>query len=112
MYRLYLAAVDMLPGVLMLAPAYWILNRAYYHNTRKSFFYFVFSCYLSVVYVLVGMPNVTESDSYYWHDRGLEEQYSECTPFYSVGSVASHPLEQIQKGKTYGTVRFGYIFDH
>ena len=59
MYRFYLAAVDMLPGVLILAPVYWVLNRAYFHNTRKSFFYFVFSCYLSVVYVLVGMPNVT-----------------------------------------------------
>jgi len=59
MYRFYLAAVDMLPGVLILAPLYWILNRAFFHNIRRSFFYFVFSCYLSVVYVLVGMPNVT-----------------------------------------------------
>ena len=59
MYRFYLAAVDMLPGILILAPAYWILNRAYFHNGRKSFFYFLFSCYLSVVYVLVGLPNVT-----------------------------------------------------
>ena len=59
MYRFYLAAVDMLPGILILAPTYWILNKAYFHDARKSFFYFVFSCYLSVVYVLVGMPNVT-----------------------------------------------------
>lgn len=59
MYRFYLAAVDMLPGVLILLPVYWILNRAYFHNAGKSFFYFLFSCYLSVVYVLVGMPNVT-----------------------------------------------------
>ena len=59
MYRFYLAAVDMLPGILMLAPVYWILNKTYFHDDRKSFFYFLFSCYLSVVYVLVGMPNVT-----------------------------------------------------
>ena len=59
MYRFYLAAVDMLPGVLILAPVYLLLNRAYYHSARKSFFYFLFSCYLSVIYILVGMPNVT-----------------------------------------------------
>ena len=59
MYRFYLAAVDMLPGILILAPVYWLLNRFSFHNARKSFFYFLFSCYLSVVYVLVGMPNIT-----------------------------------------------------
>ena len=59
MYRFYLAAVDMLPGILILAPLYWVLNKAYFHDARKSFLYFIFSCYLSVVYVLVGMPNVT-----------------------------------------------------
>lgn len=59
MYRFYLAAVDMLPGALILVPVYLFLNRVYFHNTRKSIFYFIFSCYLSVVYVLVGMPNVT-----------------------------------------------------
>lgn len=59
MYRFYLAAVDMLPGALILIPVYWMLNSAYFHNSRKSFFYFLFSCYLSVVYVLVGLPNVT-----------------------------------------------------
>ena len=59
MYRFYLAAVDMLPAVLILAPAYWILNSLYFHNARKSFCFFLFSCYLSIVYVLVGMPNVT-----------------------------------------------------
>ena len=59
MYRFYLAAVDMLPGILILAPVYWILNRVSFHNAGKSFFYFLFSCYLSVVYVLVGLPNVT-----------------------------------------------------
>ena len=58
MYRFYLAAVDMLPGILILAPVYWILNKTYFHNSRKSISYFMFSCYLSVVYVLVGLPNV------------------------------------------------------
>ena len=59
MYRFYLAAVDLLPGILILAPVYLALNKVYFHNIGKSFCYFLFSCYLSVVYVLVGMPNVT-----------------------------------------------------
>lgn len=59
MYRLYLAAADLLPGMLILTPVYWVLNKIYFHNAGKSFFYFLFSCYLSVVYVLVGMPNVS-----------------------------------------------------
>ena len=59
MYRFFLAAVDLLPAMLLLVPSYWILNRAYFHNTRKSSLYCIFSCYLAVVYVLVGLPNVT-----------------------------------------------------
>ena len=59
MYRFYLAAIDLLPAILLLIPLYWILNRVYFHNAKTSFFYLVFSCYLAVVYVLVGLPNVT-----------------------------------------------------
>jgi glycopeptide antibiotics resistance protein len=59
MYRFYLAAVDMLPAALLLAPVYLVLNKAYFHNARKSILYFLFACYLSVLYVLVGLPNVT-----------------------------------------------------
>ena len=59
MYRFYLAAVDLLPGILILAPVYWALNKVYFHNVGNSFCYFLLSCYLSVVYVLVGMPNVS-----------------------------------------------------
>ncbi len=59
MYRIYLAAVDLLPAIVLLAPVYFILNQACFHNARKSTFYFLFSCYLSVVYVLTGLPNIT-----------------------------------------------------
>ena len=59
MYRLYLAAVDMLPAAVLLAPVYFALNIAYFHNARKSILYYLFSCYLSVVYILVGLPTVT-----------------------------------------------------
>ena len=59
MYRFYLAAMDLLPAAIVLIPAYCILNRIYFHNVRKSILYYLFSCYLSVVYVLVGLPSVT-----------------------------------------------------
>lgn len=59
MYRFYLAVIDMLPGAILFVPIYCILNKFYFQNARKSILYFLFSCYLSVVYVLVGLPNVT-----------------------------------------------------
>ena len=59
MYRFYLAAIDMLPSAVLLMPIYWILNRSYFHNAGKSIWYCLFSCYLSVIYVLVGLPNIT-----------------------------------------------------
>lgn len=59
MYRFYLAAIDLIPGALILAPVYLIMNQVYFHNARKSISYYLFSCYLAVIYVLVGLPNVT-----------------------------------------------------
>ena len=59
MYRFYLAVIDMLPGAILFVPIYCILNKFYFQNARKSILYFLFSCYLSVIYVLVGLPNVT-----------------------------------------------------
>ena len=59
MYRFYLAAIDLIPSALILAPVYLILNKVYFHNTGRSKSYYLFSCYLAVIYVLVGLPNVT-----------------------------------------------------
>ena len=59
MYRFYLAVVDMLPSAMILLPVYWVLNRVCFHHTKKSILYYLFSCYLSVVYVLVGLPSIT-----------------------------------------------------
>lgn len=59
MYRFYLAAADMLPSAILFIPVYFVLNKIYFHNARKSILYYLFSCYLSVIYVLVGLPNVT-----------------------------------------------------
>ena len=59
MYRFYLAAVDLLPAALLMIPVFWIMNQLYFHNWKKSMFYCLISCYLGVVYVLVGLPTVT-----------------------------------------------------
>lgn len=59
MYRFYLAAVDLLPAALLMIPIFWVLDRLYFRNRKKSVFYCLISCYLAVVYVLVGLPTVT-----------------------------------------------------
>ena len=59
MYRFYLAAVDLLPAALLMILVFWILDRLYFRNRKKSAFYCLISCYLAVVYVLVGLPTVT-----------------------------------------------------
>ena len=58
MYRFYLAAMDLLPAAILLIPVFCILNRVHFNNIRKSIFYYLFSCYLSVVSILVGLPSV------------------------------------------------------
>ena len=59
MYRIYLAAVDMLPAALLLIPFFWLFNQLSIRNIRKCIAYYLFACYISVVYVLVGLPNIT-----------------------------------------------------
>ena len=59
MYRFYLAAIDLLPGAMILIPIYFILNKVHFRSARKSILCFLFSCYLAAVYVLVGLPNIT-----------------------------------------------------
>ena len=59
MYRFYLAAVDMLPAALILIPFFIIFNRIFFRSTRKCILYYLFACYLAVVSVLVGLPNIT-----------------------------------------------------
>ena len=59
MYRFYLAAVDLVPAAVLMIPFYWIMERFCFHNSKKSVFYCLLSCYLGVVYVLVGLPTVT-----------------------------------------------------
>ena len=60
MIRIYLAAVDLIPAAVVLVPLFLIFyGTAYEKNLRKSAYYCVFCLYLSAVFSLVGIPNVT-----------------------------------------------------
>ena len=60
MYRFFLAAVDVVPSAVVLLPLFSILYCVTYHrDLRKSVLYLLFCLYLSAVFSLVGIPNVT-----------------------------------------------------
>ena len=60
MIRIYLAAVDLVPAAVALAPLFLILYfTTYKRNLRKTILYGLFCLYLSAVFKLVGIPNVT-----------------------------------------------------
>ena len=60
MFRILLAAVDVVPAAIVLVPVFLILHwTAYRRNLRKSVLYCLFSLYLAAVFSLVGIPNVT-----------------------------------------------------
>ena len=60
MYRVYLAAVDIVPAAIVLIPMFGVLyGCASNFDLRKSVLYCLFCLYLSAVFSLVGIPNVT-----------------------------------------------------
>lgn len=60
MIRVFLAAVDLVPAAVVLIPLFLFLYLTVYkRNLRKSVLYCLFCLYLSAVFVLVGIPNVT-----------------------------------------------------
>lgn len=60
MFRVMLAAMDVIPAAVVLVPVFLILYATVYRrNLRKSILYCLFSLYLAAVFSLVGIPNVT-----------------------------------------------------
>lgn len=60
MYRVFLAAVDVVPAAVVIIPFFGILYAtAYRHDLRKSACYCLFCLYLCAIFSLVGIPNVT-----------------------------------------------------
>ena len=58
MYILYYLALEA-SSVILLVPAFFILNRKWLHDRKKTAVYWMISCYIACVYALVGLPNVT-----------------------------------------------------
>lgn len=58
MARIIFALREILAAAVFLIPIFIGLNRYLFQDLRKTSLYFVFSCYLAAVYVLVGMPNI------------------------------------------------------
>ena len=59
MFRIYLAAVDVIPAAVVLVPLFAVLHAtAYAYDLRKSVLYCLFCMYLAAVFSLVGIPNV------------------------------------------------------
>ena len=60
MYRVILTAVDVVPAAIVLVPLFTVLHYTVYdRNLRKSLCYSIFCLYMSAVFILVGIPNVT-----------------------------------------------------
>jgi glycopeptide antibiotics resistance protein len=60
MYRIFLAYVDVIPAAIVLLPLFGVLHFTVFHRAlRKSILYCLFCLYISAVFSLVGIPNVT-----------------------------------------------------
>ena len=60
MYRVFLAAVDVIPAAVVLVPVFGVLYGTKYGcDLKKSILYCLFCFYLCAVFALVGIPNVT-----------------------------------------------------
>ena len=46
-------------AAILLLPVFLVLNRSLFRDGKKTAAYFLFDCYLSGIYALVGLPNVT-----------------------------------------------------
>lgn len=46
-------------AAVLLLPVFLVLNRHVFRDGKKTAAYFLFACYLSGIYALVGLPNVT-----------------------------------------------------
>lgn len=60
MFRFFVAAMDVVPAAVVIVPLFGVLYcTVYRHDLRKSALYCLFCLYLSAVFSLVGIPNVT-----------------------------------------------------
>lgn len=59
MAQLYYTALEASAAALILIPMFLILNHFRFHSIKTTIFYLVFAIYLTGVYAVVGLPNVS-----------------------------------------------------
>ena len=59
MAQLYYTALEASAAALILIPLFLILNRFRFHSMKTTLFYLAFATYLTGVYAVVGLPNVS-----------------------------------------------------
>ena len=58
MYRIFAMCLEAGISAVVLIPAFWLLNRYYFHNSRRALGCLVLSVYLAAVDAVVGLPSV------------------------------------------------------
>lgn len=59
LFFLVSTGLEVAAAALVLVPVFLVLHRSRIHDLHKTALYCLFSLYLSAVYILVGMPNIT-----------------------------------------------------
>lgn len=55
---MYYTLIEAIAALLVLVPAFLILNRVRFHSRKQTSLYFLFASYLAAVYHLTGLPTV------------------------------------------------------
>lgn len=58
MYRILSMCLDAAIAAVVLVPIFLILNKHYFHDSKKTACYLVFSVYLSAMFAVVGLPDI------------------------------------------------------
>ena len=58
MYRVFAMCLEAGIAAVILIPAFWVLNRYYFRNFRRTACYLVLSLYLAAVDAVVGLPSL------------------------------------------------------
>ena len=72
MYRVFAMCLEAGIAAVILIPVFWVLNRCYFHNSRRTACFLCMSLYLAAVDAVVGLPSLL----YIRFDRNIN-----LTPF-------------------------------
>lgn len=58
MHRIFSMCLDALMAAMVLVPLFLLLNRYYFHSTKRTICYFILAVYLSGVFAVAGLPDI------------------------------------------------------